>query len=91
MEHIRRMRPGAPIVVEWHSRHRDGGLFWSEVGVRRARVYGEDRLVVVVRDIPNANAPPRNTQASKSNSGRCRRWRAWVSWRPASRTTSTIS
>ncbi len=51
MQHIGRMCPGAPLVVEWRSRRQDGSLFWSEVAARRARVSSEDRLVVVLRDV----------------------------------------
>jgi len=50
-EHIGRLRPGVPLVVGWRSRCRDGRLFWSEASLRRARVRGEERVVVVLRDI----------------------------------------
>jgi PAS domain S-box-containing protein len=46
-----RARAGAPLVFEWLARHRDGQTFWVEAAIRRARFAGEDRLVVVVRDI----------------------------------------
>jgi PAS domain S-box-containing protein len=46
-----RARAGAPLVFEWLARHRDGQTFWVEIAIRRARVAGEERLVVVVRDI----------------------------------------
>jgi len=42
---------GAPQLVEWHSRRRDGTLFWSEVSLRGARIDGAERVLVVVRDI----------------------------------------
>jgi PAS domain S-box-containing protein len=42
---------GEPQLVEWHSRRRDGTLFWSEVNMRKARVDGAERVLVVVRDI----------------------------------------
>ena len=42
---------GQPQLVEWHSRRRDGTLFWSEVNLRGARMDGADRVLVVVRDI----------------------------------------
>jgi two-component system, cell cycle sensor histidine kinase and response regulator CckA len=42
---------GAPQLVEWHSRRRDGTLFWSEVNLRGARIDGAERVLVVVRDI----------------------------------------
>ena len=46
-----RARGGAPQVFQWLARHRDGHVFWVEVAIRRASVAGEDRMVVVVRDI----------------------------------------
>jgi C4-dicarboxylate-specific signal transduction histidine kinase len=39
------------LIFEWLARHRDGQTFWVEAAIRRARVAGEERLVVVVRDI----------------------------------------
>jgi PAS domain S-box-containing protein len=48
---IRAAAAGAPQLVEWHSRRRDGTLFWSEVNLRGARVDGAERVLVVVRDI----------------------------------------
>jgi len=47
---------GAPQSVEWHSRRRDGTLFWSEVNLRGARVDGAERVLVVVRDISERKA-----------------------------------
>ncbi|KIL99537.1 diguanylate cyclase/phosphodiesterase (GGDEF & EAL domains) with PAS/PAC sensor(s) [Paramagnetospirillum magnetotacticum MS-1] len=41
-----------PQVFEWYSRHKDGSLFWTEVGIRRACLDGDvERVLVVVRDI----------------------------------------
>jgi two-component system, cell cycle sensor histidine kinase and response regulator CckA len=51
MEHLASVRAGVPQVFEWLARHRGGRLFWVEVAIRSARVSGEDRLVVVARDI----------------------------------------
>ena len=42
---------GAPQLVEWHSRRRDGTLFWTEVSLRGALLGGAERVLVVVRDI----------------------------------------
>jgi len=51
VEHPTAELAGVPQVFEWLARHRAGGLFWVEVATRRARVSGEDRLVLVARDI----------------------------------------
>jgi PAS domain S-box-containing protein len=50
-EHMAHAQSGAPHVFEWLARHRDGHLFWIDVAILRASVSGEDRLVVVARDI----------------------------------------
>jgi PAS domain S-box-containing protein len=42
---------GEPQIFEWHARDRAGRLFWVEVNMRRAVIDGQDRLLVVVRDI----------------------------------------
>jgi PAS domain S-box-containing protein len=51
IEHLAPVRAGVPQVFEWLARHRGGRLFWVEVAIRSARVSGEDRLIVVARDI----------------------------------------
>jgi PAS domain S-box-containing protein len=42
---------GRPQLFEWLSRKKDGSLFWTEVSMRRALVGGEERIIVLVRDI----------------------------------------
>ena len=42
---------GEPQIFEWRAKDRDGRLFWVEVNMRRAVIDGQDRLLVVVRDI----------------------------------------
>jgi PAS domain S-box-containing protein len=42
---------GEPQVFEWHAKDYTGRLFWVEVNMRRAAIDGQDRLLVVVRDI----------------------------------------
>ena len=42
---------GVPQTVEWRSKKKDGTLFWSEVNLRRARINGDERIIVMVRDI----------------------------------------
>jgi len=50
-EKIRQTLAGHPQTFEWHSKRKNGELFWSEVGLKRVRLGGCDRLVAVVRDI----------------------------------------
>jgi PAS domain S-box-containing protein len=50
-EHLNAARERGAQVFEWHSRHKDGHLFWTEVSTRMATLDGKPRVVVVVRDI----------------------------------------
>jgi PAS domain S-box-containing protein len=49
--HRQALREGNAQLFEWHSRHKDGHLFWTEVSTRVATLDGKPRVVVVVRDI----------------------------------------
>jgi PAS domain S-box-containing protein len=51
-----RAAAGVPQSVEWHARRFDGSLFWTEVSIRRAELAGQERLLVVVRDISRRKA-----------------------------------
>ncbi|GFO65599.1 PAS domain S-box protein [Geomonas paludis] len=42
---------GPPMTVRWRSKKKDGSLFWSEINLRRADIGGNDRIIVMVRDI----------------------------------------
>jgi PAS domain S-box-containing protein len=44
-------RPGDRQLFEWHTRDRDGRLFWVEVSIRSAMIDGMERVVAVVRDV----------------------------------------
>ena len=49
---MRAAEAGQPQQFEWLARTWDGELFWTEVAIRRASLSdGQDRLLVVVRDI----------------------------------------
>jgi PAS domain S-box-containing protein len=51
VELVRSTRPGDRQLFEWHTRHKDGRLFWVEVSIRSATIGGLRRVVAVVRDI----------------------------------------
>ncbi len=55
-EWIRKAREEGPQFFEWHARHRDGHLFWVEIGIRRFQIGSDDRLIVSVRDITERKA-----------------------------------
>jgi PAS domain S-box-containing protein len=46
-----RAAAGEPQSFEWQARRSDGSLFWAEINMRRAELAGQERLLVVVRDI----------------------------------------
>ncbi|HJV34797.1 PAS domain S-box protein [Geomonas sp.] len=48
---IRQTAQGIPQISEWRSRKKDGTIFWSEVNMRGATINGQERIIVMVRDI----------------------------------------
>ncbi len=51
LEWIKKATAGAPQLFEWRARHKNGRLFWVELNMRRTLIDGQDRLLVVARDI----------------------------------------
>ncbi len=51
MDLMRKAYEGAPQMVEWRAKRRDGSLFWLEVSIRRALVLGREQILVSCRDI----------------------------------------
>ncbi len=48
---IREAAAGIVKVFEWHSRKKNGDLFWTEVSLRASQIGGKKRILTVVRDI----------------------------------------
>jgi PAS domain S-box-containing protein len=48
---MRKAREIGPQTFEWQAKHKDGHLFWTEVGIRHAVIGENNVFVVVVRDI----------------------------------------
>ncbi|MEA2338899.1 MAG: hypothetical protein QOE82_2906, partial [Thermoanaerobaculia bacterium] len=48
---MRKAAAGEKQLFEWHSRHKDGHLFWTEVNMHVAAIGDSRRSIVVVRDI----------------------------------------
>ncbi len=42
---------GEPQIFEWQAKDRTGRIFWVEVNTRQAVIDGQDRLLIVARDI----------------------------------------
>ncbi|MCU1229947.1 MAG: putative signaling protein, partial [Acidobacteria bacterium] len=51
MEKIARAMAGEEQLFEWHSKHKDGHLFWTEVNLHIGTIGGNRRSIVVARDI----------------------------------------
>jgi PAS domain S-box-containing protein len=49
--HLQRARSGEVVRVEWHRRNADGSTHWDEVCLKRVQLAGQDRIMVVTRDI----------------------------------------
>jgi PAS domain S-box-containing protein len=48
---IRKAAAGETQLFEWHSKHKDGRRFWTEVNLHVATIGDQRRSIVVVRDI----------------------------------------
>jgi PAS domain S-box-containing protein len=51
IQQVRNSKQGDRYLFEWHTRHKDGHVFWVEVSVRSAVIDGVERVVAVVRDV----------------------------------------
>ncbi|MDO9630805.1 MAG: PAS domain S-box protein, partial [Humidesulfovibrio sp.] len=66
MELMRKAYEGTPQVAEWLAKRRDGSLFWVDVSIRRARVLGQERILVSCRDIDERKRAEEALQASEN-------------------------
>jgi PAS domain S-box-containing protein len=48
---IKKAAGGQFKIFEWRARRKPGDFFWADVSMTRAEIGGQDRLLVVVRDI----------------------------------------
>ncbi|MEJ2725786.1 MAG: AAA family ATPase, partial [Deltaproteobacteria bacterium] len=48
---MKKASTGEPQLFEWRAKDKEGRLFWVEVNMKRAVIGGQDRVLVVVRDI----------------------------------------
>ena len=56
---------GIPQSFEWHARSKSGQLFWIEVTMRKARIEGQEQLVVSVRDITQRKEETERVRSSE--------------------------
>ncbi|MEA3281225.1 MAG: ATP-binding protein, partial [Euryarchaeota archaeon] len=59
---IKKAASGGPQVFEWRAKHKSGHLFWVEVSMRSAVVGGDDRLLLVAREISERKAAEKGLQ-----------------------------
>ncbi len=41
-------------VFEWHAKHKDGSLFWVEIGLKSTNIGNNQRIIATIRDIEEA-------------------------------------
>ncbi|MBA4389915.1 MAG: hypothetical protein C0399_03145 [Syntrophus sp. (in: bacteria)] len=51
VELLRKAAAGEPQHFEWHCRHKDGHLFWSEVNLKLGIIAGKKCILAIERDI----------------------------------------
>lgn len=51
LQWLNKTRQEGPQVFEWLAKHKDGSLFWAEVSTRFVVIGGQNRFMIVVRDI----------------------------------------
>ncbi len=51
VELLRKAAAGEPQLFDWHSRQKDGRLFWTEVSLKRGIIAGKECLLAIERDI----------------------------------------
>jgi PAS domain S-box-containing protein len=51
MREFARVVAGEQVHIEWHGRRKDGSLHWLEVFAKRVTIGGQDRVLVLARDL----------------------------------------
>ena len=58
---------GNPLLIEWMARDKPGRSFWVEMSIQKATIWGETRILAVVRDITTRKAAEDALRASEAN------------------------
>ncbi|MCQ1537851.1 PAS domain S-box protein [Methanocalculus taiwanensis] len=53
---LKKAASGEPQIFDWHCRHKDGHLFWSEINLRRGTIAGKEYIFAIHRDITDRKA-----------------------------------
>jgi PAS domain S-box-containing protein len=62
---IARVTAGEQLRTEWHGRAKDGALRWYEAFVKRVTISGQDRILVLARDITDRKLAEEALRASE--------------------------
>ncbi len=65
MKHFARAVAGEQLHLEWHARRKDGSLHWLEVFAKRVTIRGQDRILVLARDMTDRMAAEAALRASE--------------------------
>ncbi|MCB9813100.1 MAG: PAS domain-containing sensor histidine kinase [Pseudomonadales bacterium] len=71
MEMVKIAISDKPQVFEWHSKKKDGELFWAEVSLSKANLDGTDRIIAVVRDITTRKSAQEDMSSITKEKGDC--------------------
>ncbi len=58
---------GKALLIEWMARDKPGRVFWVEMNLKKATIWGEIRILAVVRDITARKASEDALRASEAN------------------------
>ncbi|MDD1663681.1 MAG: PAS domain S-box protein, partial [Methanomicrobiales archaeon] len=58
---------GDPLLLEWMARDKSGRAFWVEMNLKKATIWGETRILAVVRDITARKTSEDALRASEAN------------------------
>jgi len=58
---------GKPLLIEWMAKDTSGRAFWVEMNLKKATIWGETRILAVVRDITARKASEDALRASEAN------------------------
>lgn len=63
---IRKAADGEPQVTDWQATHKSGRVLWMEVNMRRADIRGNERVLVVARDVTERHQAEQALRQSES-------------------------
>lgn len=77
-ELIRLVAAGSPQVLEWECRHKSGRLFWAEVSLKLGKIAGQNRVLVIERDITDRKQAQESLMRTQFAMDRARDSILWI-------------